>query len=80
MSRLKQIVFIVVIVFILIIAVGQQITINQLEEKKDKLKEEFETETYEKEKKEHELENPDLQKMAEEQGYVDPDSELYFAQ
>lgn len=79
MNHIKQIVFIIIIILILIVAIGGQITINQGKEEVEKLKEELSELQYENEKLKHELENPDIEKMANEQGYYDPSAEYYYS-
>lgn len=79
MNNIKQIVFIVVVILILIVAIGGRITINQMKEEQEKLSKELEELEYENEKLKYELENPDKEKMANEQGYNDPGAEYYYS-
>lgn len=79
MNRILQIVFFVVVIIILIIAVSGQIKINQIKEDNEKLSQEVSQLEYENEKLKHELENPNKEAMANEQGYFDIDKEYYYS-
>ena len=79
MNLLWRIIFIVIVVLILIVAIGGQIKINDGQEEVNKLRSELEELQYQNEKLKHELENPDIEKMANEQGYYDPGAEYYYS-
>ncbi|MBP5245492.1 MAG: septum formation initiator family protein [Clostridiales bacterium] len=80
MKTLKYIIITVIILFLLIIGIKQQIDINTLNKQISDLEENLEKITYENDKKENDLETPSddmMEKYAQEYGYKDPDA-LYF--
>lgn len=80
MNRIFQIVFLTVIILILIIAITGQVRINQIKEENEKLSQQVSELKYENDKLRHELENPDIEDKANEQGYYDPDKEYYYSE
>ena len=83
MNYLKQIVFAFVLVLVMVVAIKLQITINDMNEKKQDLIRQRDELAYENEKMQNELDTPMddeyIAKIASDQlGYKDPNAQYFY--
>jgi cell division protein FtsB len=81
MKIAKYIIITVIILFLLMIGIKQQIDINSLNKQISELEEQRDRLTYENDKKENDLETPSddmMEKYAQEYGYKDPDAQYFY--
>ena len=78
---LKYVIITVIILFLLFIAIKQQIELNSINKENAALEEQLDKLTYENDKKENDLETPSeemMEKYAQDAGFKDPDARYFI--